>query len=247
MALHVCVRPHATHYVSSRYPSKKKEIGVSDLLVWAYRDEMVHAARPEGVPAECAPGSGGVLRFKTLNDVYDLGASVWSSRSSGFEASPDAYRIHAAVLALAPIEAQLPASAAGGAHGNELARGTTPEIERAFVVKRSSLVMTCALDGHPPDWIEKPSLIVERGALLYQRDRKGRIMRDKKGNSLELVRLVSFVGDAPWAVAKARRIYEVWIETLRELRESLAGTLERFDLSAALPAARPWARMRLDL
>lgn len=239
MALHVCVRPHATHYVSSRYPSKKKEMGVTDLLVWAYRDEMVHAARPEGMPAEWV--SGGASTRLGFGGGFETDI-VESSVNLGFASSPDAYRVHRAVLGLAPVEVQLPASALGGAHSNDMARGSMPEIERTFVVKRSRLVMTCAVDGHPPDWIEKPSLMVERGALLYQHDRKGRIMRDKKGCALELVQLVSFVGDAPWAVAKARRVYEVWVSALRELQRVLAGgIMERFELSDALPVARPWA------
>jgi hypothetical protein len=231
-------RAHATPIQLVPYHPLKKRIKIEDLLVWAYREEMVHAARPEGMPAECMGGGGSPrLGFGSGFETE----CVETSFNFGFGAAADAYRVHRAVSALGPVEVRMAVGEVGVEHSIDMARGAMPEVERSFVVKRASLVITCAIDGRAPDWIDRPSLIVERGELLYQRDRKGRILRDVRGRALELMQLVSFIGDMPWAVAKARRIYGVWHHALWALIAALndAG-LERFTLTDEMPLRAPW-------
>lgn len=238
MSLHVCTPPHTRHTVSPCYSSKRRDVGIQDLLVWAYRDEMVHAARPEGVGpgVSIKAGARRALGYGGGFDVEVVDASV----NLGFEAAPDAYRVHEAVRSLGPVAVELPADVVGRA-GAAVARGQMPDVERKVAIKRSSLVMTCAIDGCAPDWIASPVLSVERGEIVYRRYRGGQIVRDRKGRAVEEMQLVRFVGDTPWAVARARLVYAVWVEALRELSLRLRDEgLERFAVSGVVPGSTPW-------
>jgi hypothetical protein len=217
----------------------RKSIGIWDLLVWAYQVEMVHVARPEGLAGEAVTarsdramlgGGGGDCR----TDVVD------SSANFGFAAKTDAYRVHDAVRGLATVDLALPKDCVGAISRRGPSRGEIPEADLALRVRRSQLVMTSAIDGHAPDWMERPEIRIERGETIYERAASGRILRDRAGRPRELLQLVRFVGDMPWQVARARLMYREWALALRVLRVQLGGVLRAYALDEAVPALEPW-------
>lgn len=222
-------------YVCSRYPSiVKKRIGVEDLLVWAYRDQMVHVAKDEALlEVGSTRGPGGVGGGFALEPV-DACAPGW------FTAAPDAFAVHEVVSGLARVQAHLPADVIGRVNTMALSATALPDVKRGFMVRRSEIVMSCAIDGRRPDWVPEPVIKIERGETIYARRHSGQIKRDARGVAIETLQLVRFVGDMPWEVERARLIYQLWVAALGAVRAALAGALKRHDLTDALPAARPW-------
>jgi hypothetical protein len=75
-----------------------KRISIERALVWAYREQLVHAALPQGMPVEAAQGySPGMSEGKFMADKVDAGVVA------PFGAHADAYVIHAAVQRLKPV------------------------------------------------------------------------------------------------------------------------------------------------
>jgi hypothetical protein len=237
----ITLNPYISPYITlPHYPSAKR-ISVENLLVWAYQVEMVHIARPEGLAGEAVSirsdrsvlsGSGSDCRV----DVVD------SSSNLGFAAKADAYRVHDAVTGLASVDVELPRDCVGEVDTRRMARGEVPELAGAVLVRRSQLVMNSAIDGHAPDWIMEPAIKVERGEVICERSRSGRILRDRAGRPRELVQLVRFVGDMPWHVARARLVYREWALALRVLRVQLRDVLRTYVLEDDVPALEPWTR-----
>lgn len=230
-----CVRAHAMPICIVPHSPSKKRITIEDLLVWAYRDQMVHAARGAAVPDELAMDWGtGYGNGGPSVDIVD------SSIKMQFKAAPDAYVVHEAVSGLARVNRELPADAFGRFSSLDLSRGSLPDAERRVTIGRSQLVMTSALDAHAPDWVEKPQINVVRGEVIWSRYPNGEIKRDKRKLPIASLQLVRFEGDMPWDVARARLVYSEWVEALGYLRGQLASMLDAFSLSDVLPPAAPW-------
>lgn len=203
------------------------------MLVWAYRDEMVHAARPEGVPVEMAvvgAGHGSDVAIERIDSSVFL----------GFEAAPDAYAVHLQVRELCDRPVTVPAWS-GGAVDQRLSLGMVPALPAMESGTWAQLVIGQAIAGRAPDWYPDPVLTVRRGELIYKRHPSGKLVRDDKGSAVEQVQLVSFEGDMPWSVVRARAIYGEWVTALRTLRDALIGRLTAHDLTGALPPRTPWA------
>lgn len=231
---------HASPRQIVPYHPWKEKIGIESLLLWAYRVELVHVARPEGLAGEAVSirsdmavlsGGGSDCRI----DMID------SSSNLGFAAKADAYRVHEAVTGLATVDVPLPRECVGAVDTGRRSRGEVPEVDVAVRVRRSQLVMNSAIDGHAPDWIASPAIKVERGELLYERSRSGRILRDRAGRPRETLQLVRFVGDMPWSVARARLVYREWALALRVLRVQLRDVVRTYVLSDDVPPLAPWA------
>lgn len=207
----------------------KRIISIKALLEWAYRDELVHAARPEGEPLELArdysPG-----RSEWLPDVVD------SSAKYGFEAAADAYAVHRAVLALGNEPLIVPAWEPPP-HAMLDFTGQLPSRPALKTQSLAALVMGAALRGAPSPCL-LPEIEVERGVKIYRRQPNGQPARDRAGRAIEEACLVRFTGDLPWIVAHQRFIYEAWANALWVLADSL--TLGAHELSTELPPRKPW-------
>lgn len=204
--------------------SGKKAVSIETLLQWAYAQELVHAARPEGIGPEVV----NVFDAGMAEMRGDLMSDIQASKNYGFEAPSDAYVVDNAVRALSSIEMELPIES----YGRALARGLVPEVETRFRVKLGSLVAIHALEKKRPDWIEQPVLEVQKGKAYNGKDERGR-------RAVTMI-AVAFRGDMPWEVARARLLYTAWIDALMVLRVSLAGRLERFALTGEFPNRAPW-------
>jgi hypothetical protein len=209
-------------YNPSSLPMKKK-IGVEELLVWAYREQMVHGARPDDLPAELAMRVGFTSPFASWN----FGAPADSSKAAdgGYTAHADAWRVHAAVLALAPLEEVWPES-----HMPKcgVARDLPWLKDGMVTVGRRSLVFRHALNASRPDWAEDADSGFRQGRVVYG--------PNKRALFCEVM-----PPDLPyWEVARTRFVYWAWADALRELRESLSGMLNIFELSSELPEEKPW-------
>lgn len=212
------VRAHAMpiHIVPDR--PLKKRTSIEDLLVWAYRDQMVHVAR-EAIWLQ--PSPGGPRGFDGYGFKLDV---IDSSANGGFTAAPDAFVVAAAVKALGPVREPWPRS--------QTPAGSFPLpwlIGGMIVVDRAHLLWTCALRGEAPDWIEHACTRLRSGNVVYD-------ARSKRALFCE----VHAPADLPWDVARARFVYWCWWSGLDELRRVLAGRLERYELSEAMPRERPW-------
>lgn len=196
---------------------------------------MVHAAKSEDlieIGLSRAPGGAG---NGFVLEKTEGCAPGW------FTADPDAFAVHEAVMGLATVKMALPADVVGGAAAIDVAKGALPEVKRLITVSRSRLVMGCAIDGRRPDWVPRPRLAFERGAPIYDRDRRGVVRRDASGRPKLLLWLVRPVGDMPWEVARARLLYQVWIGALGALKAALDdGRLKRWSLTDLLPEEEPW-------
>lgn len=228
---HVQVRAHTTTYASSPFASvilsKRKRISVKDLLEWAYRDEIVHAARPENMPLDLVRDySPGPIEWRV--DVVD------SSAKYGFEAHADAYRVHRAVLALGDEPLTVPA---WSGPPSEVV-GQFPQRAPLKTQSLSALVMGAALRG-APDPILHPEIEVKRGGTVIRRQPNGQPARDRNGRALEELCLVQFSGDLPWIVAHQRFLYRQWALALWRLADSLP-PLDAYELSTTLPPRQPW-------
>lgn len=202
----------------------KVEITVERLLQWAYAEQLVHMARPDDVPAEVAAS------YSTeMASVRDDGAvPITSSRNFGFEAAPDAYVVHDAVMGLGEQEIVLPPSCYGAA----VVRGIIPEIETRFKLSLPSLMFQWAVRCKRPDWMEQSSLVMERGTALYGiTERRRRVV---------VMYTVRSIGDKPWEVERARLIYCAWVDALERLRWTLRGELERFAVTVDNIKRAPW-------
>lgn len=221
-------------------------LSIEQLLVWAYRDQLVHVARREDDLIPSKVRGAAVLRYKTLTDVFTLGTHVDSSQSIGFTAHPDAFAVHDAVKTLTPIDARVPDETFGqcapGLHESAL-----PYVEPSFTVNRARLVQAQALAGQRPDWIEEPILIVEKGDPIYAKTRRGEVKRDGMGRRIVHMVMVQFVGDMPWEVERARITYQIWAQALAELRDVVSSALEKHTLNDVLPSCEPWKQLTLRL
>lgn len=216
----------------------KTRISIEDLLIWAYRDQMVHVARREdelvGSRVRAVPrGYGSALAPLE---------AVESSPRVFFSASEDAFAVHAKVRSLSKVKVALPADCVGKVDERVAVRTAVPNVAGLITVDRAQLVMGAALDGRRPDWVAAPAIKIERGQLIYDRDRRGRVRYDAAGRPRIVLQLVRFIGDMPWEVARARVIYAIWVAALDQLRSMLAGALERHEVTELTPEAKPWVR-----
>lgn len=208
---------------------EKLVVGVERLLQWAYAQELVHMARPQGVVAELGVRSLAPVCAQS-QDLSSLGTFVDTSRNMGFEAPDDAYAIERAVSRLGEVVCELPQ----GCCGRGLVRGLVPEVEARFRVSQRSIVFECASRCERPDWVKRPMLGVER-------NRKGNLY----GKTVRRERMLTmsgvvFVGDMPWDVARARLVYSAWVDALSMLARTLAGTLQRFEAAVDGIDRAPW-------
>ena len=215
---------------------RKKEIGIEDLIAWAYADQMVHVAQPEAAMMIGAARAPSGYRHAPLDAVDASGGGGW------FTAAPDAFVVHEIVSTLPTLRAQLPDDCIGRA-GPGVSAGTLPRVDMVFNVRRAQLVMTHGIDRTRPDWIADPVLIVERGEIIYAKSKNGTVKRDRKtGRQIIAEQMVRFRGDKPWDVARARVIYSHWLSALLEVKDRLRGrALASHVVTGELPPARPWA------
>mgnify|MGYP001088075765 CR=1 FL=1 len=224
------------------WDGRKHAISVAALVVWAYRDQMVHAARPEGMPVEIARDwSPRIAQSAFAADFVE------SSIKLDFAAAPDAYRVHDAVLRLPVIERQrsedeIACLMARRLCASELARlgaddarregrGNATEPDPIETIHLGSLVFTWAMRGCAPDWVADPVYAYERGHAFYRGQR-----REGVGHQ------VKPVGDDPLAIEHQRSLYALWAGAMATVRTDLLTRyrLRQFALSVELPPPAPW-------
>jgi len=216
----------------------RADVNIETLLQWAYAQELVQAARPEGTPIELTEAGGGI-GFRSSHENDELGTHVDSSRNYSFEAPADAYRIAGLVKSLTPLEMYLPKDCVGALHKFADVRGAVPDVEKASDVDRAGLIEYHASRCDRPDWIASPVIEMRRGPNLYgmvERQVGRRVTRERG----VVMCCVSFHGDLPWDVARARLVYSTWLGALQTLRDGLKGRLERFLITDELPSVAPW-------
>ncbi len=229
------------HPPQSRNPTQK-EISIQDLLVWAYRDEMVHAAKAPGVPVELTRARLREWRADQMAEMMALGVNVDASVRLDFEAPVDAYRVDRAVACLGEAVGEIEAMYLPPVPvlSMDVNPSSAPVVERAVKARLGQLVFSAAVGDGAPDWITSPELRLSRGKCVMGRDWRPR--RAGGAQQIALLQIVEWHGDAPWCVGAARARYALWWDALERLRAVLAGGLERFVLTNAMPLRRPWAQ-----
>lgn len=204
---------------------KNKKITIESLLVWAYADELVHAARPEGMPAELTVRHGTGFRSPAPGAAVDR---VSDSVKMDFEAPADAYAVHAAVLRLGRVDV---AVMADPSHPSRLAAIAGERAPDSVVVRidLGQLAAEHAMRGARPEWFPHPTLRMKPGQTHYH-------ARTKR----PWFCAVTPEGDLPHEVDRARRLYGVWCDSLRALCAALTDRLARHVLLADLPPSSPW-------
>jgi hypothetical protein len=214
----------------------KRKLTIEQALVWAYRDQMVHAAMPQGVPLEAVQGySPGLSEGRFMADKVD------SSRPLGFGAAPDAYAIHAAVQALVPLvvrrsDEEVEMIFARKLMHNDrkalerMATGNATRPEMALTLMPRQIVQTYAMAGTRPDLGDDVQVSVEQGPRVYF-DRHGQVVHYHTRFGFTVINLV---GDDPLEVIAWRRLYMVWHCALASLLNSLSG-LRTIALTGVLP------------
>lgn len=234
----------------------KRVVSIADLVVWAYRDQMVHAARPEGMPVEIARD------WSPQIAQSDFGREmVSSSVKMEFTCAADAYRVHAAVMRLPTVERMRTAeevecllarklcmneiyaldkeTGAINASSLFLTRGDGTREARSELISLPSLVFEYGLKCRAPDWIASPVYAFERGKAIARGRRAERICH-----------LVKSVGDDPLEVEHARSIYTLWARALRLLRADIVARyrLTTYTLNVEIPDEAPWeSQATLDM
>jgi len=218
----------------------RKKISIEKLLVWAYRDQMVHAARPEAEPIELlrnnySPGwagssphvdvavdSGGMkLAFSAHHDAYAVDRSVGALGTTRRERTREEVSIMMARRAMKEVALIAERRATGGStmvFSDELVE----------VVHRSALVRMYAIRGRRPETIDEP-------VYMYERD--GCVKDPKKHRSV--LCKIRWVGDDPREVEQARARYELWRQCLCDLRVALVGQVAAHALTDELPPPAP--------
>lgn len=210
----------------------KKKIAVRELLEWAYADELVHAARREGMPMELA------LKFSTRMAAMNATAMAVADEVSlkiDFEAPHDAYVVHGHVLKLgtATIEVPIDPSTSGRHSSPYLANAVAGERVAEFasvIVDLGQLVAEHAMRREQPEFFLDPITRMKPGGIVYH-------PRSKK----PWYCVVTPTGDTFWQVARAHALYAAWADALRRLKAALP-VLDRFAVTAELPHPAPWRR-----
>lgn len=221
----------------------QREISIQELLVWAYREEMVHAAKAPGLPVEMTARKGAPeLKRGDWAQMMALGTGVDTSVRLDFEAPADAYRVEAAVLALSDAHAAIEAEYLPPVPRVTMDEDPSlaPVVARSVTVRLPQLVFEAAISGGAPDWLAEPSVSLERKRCVMGKDWRAR--RGGGAPTIAVLQIIEWHGDLPWIVGAMRARYGLWCEALAALRVALTGTLERFVLTDVLPVRRPWSR-----
>lgn len=216
-----------------RYGAPKRKIGIEDLLTWAYRDQMVHAARPEGEPVELlrndyVPG----FAVNAMGDKVDTGGI-----KIAFAAHADAYAVDRAVAKLgvaarARSAEEIAILTARRMLRNELAvrhHGTVGDYSQAAThetVHLSALVRQYALKGERPYVIADPH---------YEYERAGTVRKPNRHEAWYCA--VRPIGDDPLEVEQLKAKYALWRESLWSVRGALEGKLNAHEVLDYLPPA----------
>lgn len=215
-----------------------RRVDVEQLLHWAYRDEL-----PKGVG-----GSGIATGMSPMFRLADLGTRVddWSCEP-GFpaimgDAHDDAITINNAVLALAPIAYDWPASRENICGDfAELVSERDPTLT-ALTIQRAGLVALHARMGTRPHWDRNPvyePIIGRNGKPMVQfLDDDGKtLIEGRKGRHYgPAARCPLMWLPPPREIAFSRLEYVAWREALDELARVLDGKLLEHQ---ALPTAAP--------
>lgn len=216
---------------------RRMPIAICDLLIWAYRDQMVHVARPEHAPiglvGACAP------RLAAMQFGAD---PVDASHGGDFEAAYDAWRVHDAVMALPEtVEWHLSSDEVGVCQARAMLRGDATggtAVRTVRLIPLRSVVFQSAMQSMPPDWCPWPDY---RWAHQETGPRKryGEPIRFGKRHDVA-GHLVRPIGDDPWQVQVARVRYGLWSDALMRLSGDLGPRLHGHVLTGELPPAAPW-------
>lgn len=220
---------------------------VREVLDWAYGDQAVHGARQ--LPVEIARTSAPLAAYSSL---WEDGAPIENTRSSGYDASPDAWRVHEMVLALGRLSLDLGRDlAAARYHALEQYRGAEPPVGEMVTdntargatssrtwptdgllgINLSVLVMLHASKGTAPAWPDKPKWRFKPGQTVWHPKRKTKIYA--KGWFSH----VTAEGELPGDVARDQAIYRAWWDALDTLRRRMAvATFTTFAVTTAMPA-----------
>ncbi|MBL6852361.1 MAG: hypothetical protein ISS15_05410 [Alphaproteobacteria bacterium] len=208
-----------------------KRVSIEQALQWAYRDQMVHVALPEGVPVE-ASRTYALPKLASLDFGLD---PVDSSPRSGFAAAPDAHIIHRAVMALDPVERrrsqeEIEMRYARGLFDCELrqennnASWNAVRPDASEVVHVRNLVFSSAFHRRRPDPILEPIYLFERGRRVFTDNTR------RWG-----YHMLRSVGDDMVEVIVARAHYSLWRAALIRLRERIIEQLRAHRLTEELP------------
>lgn len=211
-----------------------RRVAIRDLLVWAYRDQIVHAARPEGLPVGMGRCEG--PRLASMSFGAD---PVDTSGHGDFEAAFDAWRVHEAVQALPDAEWQLSGIERAMLQTRAMIGGNALAVPAVQTIRVRSVVFQAAVTDRPPDWC--PSPVYRWAHQETQTDRRhGNPVYDGRRHAVVGHR-VTAVGFDPWQVRSAKTTYAAWIDALRSLQTTLRAKLRDFELTGELPAVSPWS------
>lgn len=228
----------------------RQAISIEQLLVWAYCDQMVHRARHDrdlGV-RDSAP-------LASYSPLWDEGAPVESSRQSGFDAAPDAWRIHEEVLKLGKVTVDCGQDlAAARYHVLEQYRGAEPPLGNCATMDkqarpwptdglyeidvRTLVMMHASRDSRP-----------ERRCIPEVRFKPGQVVRHPKSKGGVYSRgwfsHVQPVGVLPGEALQAYEVYRAWRSALEQLQVRFRSIrLTMFDVTRALPPGSQKPRLR---
>lgn len=208
-------------------------------MIWAYRDQMVHMADPDGL--NTARGGPKIAAAAIWQGATPVSASGFCRR----DVAPDALRVHALVRGLKPVRIDGGADVAAARYHRLAAwRGACPPGQSA-TVNRSGVCWP--VDG----WvvIDVARLVMLHGARATRPDWP--VIADWRFKPLELVRHPSQKGGAyargwfqhvqaegvlPGDVVVAGLTHRVWRAALRDVRAALMGeVLTMWSVTQALP------------
>lgn len=230
----------------------RMSVGIEALLIWAYRDQLVHQAQRE--PVELTHSKAGPLA--AYSSLWNEAAPIEASRRLGFEAADDAWQVHRLVTGLGKYGVDCGAHLrASRYHRLGQYRGAEPPVERRSVdhtarpwptdgrleVDLRGHVIFHATRASRPTLPGREPISFKPAERVWHPNRRGGVYG--KGWYSH----VTAQGDLPGDRLRDWEVYMAWRGCLVRLQRALQATrLVMFTVTDALPLALEKPRGPLD-